>query len=109
MSKGYSCGTNVTPQCLHFLASRLTSSRQSGQRTCVSGVGSSGNFLSDGKAATTRAKGPKRQPSKNQPQPLRSLELAMTMQTMPKRNQINRSSIDSPSLESRCFLFSAFI
>ena len=33
---GY-CGISAQPQCLHFLASRITSSRHSGQRTCVSG------------------------------------------------------------------------
>jgi hypothetical protein len=60
----------------------------------VSGVGSSGFFLSDGSAATTRANGPMRQPKMNQPQPFRSLEFAMTMQTIPKSNHSRRNSIN---------------
>jgi len=89
------CGTRVHPQCLHLRASRNTSSLQSGQRTCVSGVGAFGSFRRFGK---TRRRISPRTGEKNiemrvQPKKLRPRELAAIPTTTLKINHPRKISI----------------
>ena len=63
----YVCGISVQPQCLHFRASLMTSSRQSGHLTWVLGDGAVLSASTDGITATAiRLNGPNISPSKNQ-------------------------------------------
>jgi len=89
------------PQCLHTLASFKIGSAHCGHFPWVAESTALGSFFKEGRAATTRANGPKRQPRINHPQPSRSLPLAIIMATNPKRSQIIMNSIN----RSQYYLF----
>jgi hypothetical protein len=94
--KDQGCGLNLQPQCLHTRASFKTNSRQSGHLRCVHGLGLLASSVKAGRVATTKAKGPNKQPRMNHPQPLRSFALAIIMHTMPNNNQMASNSISTP-------------
>ena len=90
-------GIRLAPQCLHFFASMKTNSRQSGQRTCVSGVGPKGSRFSDGIRPTAiNAKKLKKNPKMNQPKPDLPLLDATTAVRIAQANQITAISTLPP-------------
>lgn len=94
----YVVGITLQPQCLHTRAALRINSWQSGQRTCVSGVGASGFRFFDGIISTAiNAKTLKRRPKRNQTKLLRPRELAAIAVRIDTPNHRN-TSIYPPSV-----------
>jgi hypothetical protein len=99
-------GTNETPQCLHFLASFLTNSLQSGHLTCVSGFGWSliSFKFSITKTKITPISGEKSIEITNQMNPDLPLLDARIPTAIAKKNQKNAISIFDTPLENIAYM-----